>query len=305
MGDVLYESLNDRLYGAPGTWNFRLCSNPDCGLTWLDPVPVEKEIRKAYAEYYTHGREPKNVPRLATRLGNAVSTILSIADPLRHERNKLSLMYLDDRRPGRLLDVGCGNGVRLSRLRDLGWDACGQDVDPAAVSYACQNLGLEVHLGRLEDLRFPPMSFDCITLNHVIEHAHDPAGLLGECRRLLKLDGLIVVVTPNVKSFAHQHFGSSWRGLEPPRHIHLFSPKTLASVAAKAGLTVQGLWTSVANAKTFAHGSLLTKSNGDRSSRVASAFLRRAHTIWFFYRSMLAHAQDSNSGEECVACLVP
>lgn len=274
-------------------------------MTWLDPLPVEKEICKAYAEYYTHRNGLTKVPPLATLFGNIVSRILSLADPLRRERNRLSLMYLDDRKPGRLLDVGCGNGVRLSRFRALGWDTCGQDVDPAAISHARRNLGLDAYLGRLEDLRLPPRSFDCITLNHVIEHAHDPAGLLAECRRILKVDGVIVVVTPNVKSFAHQHFGSFWRGLEPPRHVHVFSPKTLAAVALKAGLTVRRLWTSVANAKTFAHGSLLIKSNGQSSSRVASALLRRAYTTSFFYRSMLAHAQDSKSGEECVAWLVP
>jgi len=209
-------------------------------------------------------------------------------------------MYLDESKPGKLLDVGCGGGIRLSRFRALGWDVCGQDVDPEAIAQAQQSLGLEAHLGPLEDIRFPEMSFDCITLNHVIEHVHDPTSLLTECRRILKKEGHLVVVTPNVRSFAHKHFGPFWRGLEPPRHIHLFSPKTLAAVAGKAGLIVRRLSTTVANTKTFAHGSLLIRSEGHVSSGFATKVIRHAYVMGFLYRSMLAHARDSDSGEECV-----
>jgi ubiquinone/menaquinone biosynthesis C-methylase UbiE len=125
-----------------------------------------------------------------------------------------------------------------------------------------------VHLGRLEDIRFSEMSFDCIILNHVIEHAHDPVMLLKECCRILKRAGLLVVVTPNSRSFAHNHFGPSWRGLEPPRHIHLFSPKTLPTIAVRAGLAIRRSWTTAANARTFGHGSLLIRSAGHSASNL-------------------------------------
>jgi len=46
--------VNDRLFDVPGQWNVRQCTNPDCGLLWLDPRPVEDDIGKLYRNYFTH-----------------------------------------------------------------------------------------------------------------------------------------------------------------------------------------------------------------------------------------------------------
>lgn len=301
-GQTVYEGLQDRLFGAPGAWNFRLCFNVDCGLIWLDPVPVENEMGKVYTEYYTHAVPPTTREAWLSRLlRKSGSVLLAVLDPLRGQRKRLSLMLVGDVKPGKLLDVGCGNGIRLAQLRSLGWDVCGQELDPQAVSFARETLGLRVELGGLEDIRFPEQFFDCVTLNHVIEHVHDPIRLLKECRRVLRTNGRLVVVTPNSRSFAHKHFGQFWRGLEPPRHIHLFSPKTLSTIAAKAGFTVTSLSTTVANASTFVLGSRLVE-NGSVSapSSLGRKFADEIYALGHLYRSVFEHARDRSSGEECV-----
>jgi 2-polyprenyl-3-methyl-5-hydroxy-6-metoxy-1,4-benzoquinol methylase len=267
---------------------------------WLDPVPAEEEIAKAYVRYYTHTASTKKNSGLVSFMGRKLSDILTVMDPLRRQRHKLSMMYLDENPPGKLLDVGCGNGARLARLRSLGWEVCGQDIDPQAVAYAIETFGISAYLGHLEDIRFPEASFDYITLNHVVEHSHDPVRLLKECRRLLKKGGLLVIVTPNADSFAHKYFGSFWRGLEPPRHIHIFSPKTLAVLAAKADLSVFRSWTTVANAVTFGRGSLMVKKCGHLTSSLGSRIFRAGYLSWYLCRSAMAHKKDFDSGEECV-----
>ena len=299
-GRVLYEGLQDKLFQAPGDWNFKRCPNPDCGLIWLDPIPVEEDISKAYTKYYTHAESAVRETDFFNMLQNGVSRVLAIVNPVRRERERLSLMYLDEIKPGKLLDVGCGNGLRLARLRALGWDVVGQDIDPQAVSYARETFGLEVHLGRLKDIGFPGMSFDAITLNHVIEHAHDPVKLLGECQRILRTGGHLVVVTPNSESFAHKHFGAVWRGLEPPRHIHVFSPKTLSAAATRAGLTVCRTSTTVANATTFWRGSMMIRNGGMDTSIWTGRSLTRVRALGYLYRSKFEHVRDTDSGEECV-----
>jgi 2-polyprenyl-3-methyl-5-hydroxy-6-metoxy-1,4-benzoquinol methylase len=297
---LLYENLADGLFGAPGHWNFKLCPSSDCGLMWLDPIPVEQDIGKAYAQYYTHAVLPTRMPLVLGALQKGLSAVLSFVDPVQRERERLSLMYLGDSKPGKLLDVGCGDGSRLARLRALGWDVHGQDVDPDAVARARETFRVDAHLGPLEDIRFSEMSFDCIILNHVIEHAHDPVTLLRECRRILKRAGLLVVVTPNSRSFGHDHFGPAWRGLEPPRHIHLFSPQTLPTVAVRAGLAVRRSWTTAANAGTFGHGSLVIRSAGHSTSNLSGKLFSRAYALGYLYRSVFEHVRDRDSGEECV-----
>jgi SAM-dependent methyltransferase len=267
---------------------------------WLDPIPMEEEIGKAYAKYYTHAETPTRETGPTHVSGKGASLLLSLANPIKHERERLSLMYLDGVKPGRLLDVGCGNGIRLARLRSLGWSVIGQDIDPQAVTYARDTLGRGVYLGELKDIGLPEMTFDAITLNHVIEHAYDPVALLKECRRLLKSGGQLVIVTPNSASFAHKHFGVSWRGLEPPRHIHIFSPKTLPAVTDKAGFTVCRSWTTVANATTFWRGSIMIRNNRLGRSNLKDKALTRARALGYLYRSIFEHFRDTKSGEECV-----
>lgn len=54
LGKPLYQGLKDCLFGAAGEWNLKKCPNPECGLVWLDPMPIEEDIHKAYQNYYTH-----------------------------------------------------------------------------------------------------------------------------------------------------------------------------------------------------------------------------------------------------------
>src|SRR5208283_4697550 len=114
---------------------------------------------------------------------------------------------------------GCGDGRFLALMRDAGWDVYGIEPDPVAAKVAQRELGTSVTVGALEDAGFPDEAFDAVTLSHVIEHVHDPVALLAECRRVLKPDGSVVIVTPNIRSLGHQKFQSLWRGLEPPRHF--------------------------------------------------------------------------------------
>ena len=49
---------------------------------------------------------------------------------------------------GRLLDVGCGNGTELYRLKRMGWEAFGVEVDEEASAQA-RSKGLNVITGNL------------------------------------------------------------------------------------------------------------------------------------------------------------
>jgi SAM-dependent methyltransferase len=254
-GERLYSNIPDRLFGTPGDWNFNRCPASECGLIWLDPIPTEDDIGKAYATYYTHddaqpawsGRLRKwwrvaKSSYMAQRFGcrSEVSLPLRLmaAAPIYLNRSlrdgiDLPLKYFAERK-GRLLEIGCGAGDTLKLAADMGWDVRGLDIDPKAVANA-RGKGRDVHLGQLADQRLADESFDLVLMSHVIEHLHDPSGLLRESRRLLRRDGLLVVLTPNADSWSHARFGVHWRGLEPPRHLFLFNPQTLERTVRASG----------------------------------------------------------------------
>jgi 2-polyprenyl-3-methyl-5-hydroxy-6-metoxy-1,4-benzoquinol methylase len=298
-GELLYEDLSDRLFGAPGGWNFRRCRDLACGLLWLDPMPAEEDIGKAYAKYYTHINVPEHDGRLMWIL-RLVHDLLLSATLISGERKRLAFMYLDGMSPGRVLDVGCGDGSRLARLRSLGWDVRGQEMDPEAASRASQSYGVQVHLGPLDEAGFDEGEFDAVAMNHVIEHVHDPVRLLAGCARLLRKGGTLIAVTPNAESCGHKRFGSAWRGLEPPRHIHLFSQRGLRQLAGRAGFGHLDTWTTPAHAEMVANGTLDVRAGCKEPVDLGRKLMRRLLCLQYQLRWQLAHMKDRNSGEECV-----
>ncbi len=154
--------------------------------------------------------------------------------PTRRASLDFDVMYLPHKPGGRLLEIGCGSGRLLQFLKSLGWTVQGVDFDPHAVDSA-RRKGLEVVLGTLQDQRYPDGSFDAVIMSHVIEHIHDPEELLRECRRILRDQGQITVVTPNARSLGHRVFKSDWRGLEPPRHLQVFTAPALRKLVERVG----------------------------------------------------------------------
>ncbi len=254
-GHRLYEGLGDRLFGVPGLWHLKKCPGPGCGLVWLDPMPLEEDIGKAYKTYYTHQGKPVppdtwlrriyphiQTAYLARRYGYGEKTglqnwllgLLLYLHPGRRADTDFSVMYLPARSGGRLLEVGCGSGQMLRLMQDLGWEVEGVDFDPAAVDNA-RGRGLDVKLGTLEDQSYPDDHFDAVTMSHLVEHVHEPLQLFRESYRILKPGGRLVAVTPNNESLGHKIFGRDWRGLEPPRHLHVFNLASLRRLASRAG----------------------------------------------------------------------
>jgi SAM-dependent methyltransferase len=157
------------------------------------------------------------------------------------------VMYLPAQPNRRLLEVECGSGQMLKFMQDLGWCVEGVDFDPAGVGNANAK-GLQVRLGTLESQKYPNDYFDVIPMGHLIEHVHDPLQLMRECNRILKPGGSLVVVTPNGESWGHKLFKDTWRGLEPPRHLHIFTSPSLRSLAKRAGFQKLRMSTTIRDA---------------------------------------------------------
>ena len=238
-GQPAHTGLKDQLFGAPGEWDLHCCKNRDCELYWLNPMPEPGDLPIAYEAYYTHEerarREDQPAGSWPSSWLEAVHRMVMDATGTTRARRLANDSYLADAKPGRLLEVGCGDGSRLLRLKKHGWLVEGQDVDPQAGAHALAASGITVYGGKLEALHLPEGRYDAIVMNHVIEHAVDPLGLLQECHRLLVPGGQFVAVTPNTLSFGHRFFGAHWVHLDPPRHLSLFSVRNLPVLARNAG----------------------------------------------------------------------
>ena len=279
-GTPLHTQLSDRLFDATGTWSLLSCTG--CSLVWLDPQP--ESPLELYDRYYTHGGEAD--PETASLLRRAVyrgiptarmgypptpgapplerwlGQVLAWIGPLR-EIAEHGVMWLPVSRRGRLLDVGCGSGLFLERMRDFGWQVAGVEPDAPAASAAKQRLGDDtLVVDDLDDPALASESFDAVTLSHVIEHVPDPVGTLGRCRELLAPTGTLVCVTPNTRSLGARSFGASWLHWDPPRHLHLFDPTSLEQATQEAGLEVERVTTPGSTAHFIWQASSLIERRG-------------------------------------------
>jgi 2-polyprenyl-3-methyl-5-hydroxy-6-metoxy-1,4-benzoquinol methylase len=310
QGDYLYQGLTDNQYGTPGLWDFRKCPSPDCGLVWLDPMPVPEALSEAYRDYFTHAEEGSRTPGrsltlLAKRWMRGAHQLALRLTPLYGQLRRRDSRFLDAVKPGRLLDVGCGAGDFLAQMRQAGWVVEGQEVDPEAAAHARSLHGFTVHLGSLEELGIEENTFDAVTMNHVIEHVHDPVALLAECQRILKPGGVLVSITPNVESFSHQVFQSDWVGMDRPRHLHLFSARTMEEAARRAGLRSCEVLTTVAHARDQAMISLLIRRRGTgEPARPLKQLRSHITAIVHQMRAWATCRSQGNAGDECVLMAV-
>jgi 2-polyprenyl-3-methyl-5-hydroxy-6-metoxy-1,4-benzoquinol methylase len=236
-GMVLHENLADRLFHAPGVWNLRRCMNERCELFWTDPLPDSADIWKLYQSYWTHGNNSEPDAELSSVGKRRIKRLAARLLFWRREALLSDSRYLNQMPAGRLLDVGCGTGDFLAGMAQIGWDATGIDFDEEAVVSARRHQGIKVFSGSIFDQKFPHDAFDAITLSNVIEHIPSPLEMFIELKRILAPGGRITIVTPNPNSLGHRSFGRCWRGLEPPRHLFLFTPRMLKALAVRAGLT--------------------------------------------------------------------
>jgi 2-polyprenyl-3-methyl-5-hydroxy-6-metoxy-1,4-benzoquinol methylase len=289
------------------------CASTSCGLLWLDPAPLGEDLPLAYRTYYTHASRRSRPAFLdaptrwvkegcaSARLGYRVpfaplKRLLALAlvalPDARLDLDRLSFR-LAPQPGGRLLDVGCGEGRAIEWLSQLGWNAEGVDFDRSAVGRARER-GLRVALGSIHEQAYPSESFDAVTLSHVIEHVPEPASLLSECRRVLRPGGVLALVTPNASSLGHARFAHAWRGLEPPRHLQIFTSAALHALVERSGLRVTTL-ESDAGGAAFLH----RESSGHPGiGRVPTAVRRAANAFASEERARLR--TDPWAGEELI-----
>ncbi|MFQ3611807.1 MAG: class I SAM-dependent methyltransferase [Fimbriimonadales bacterium] len=252
----LYTGLRDKVYkGTPGEWDFYQCAQCQCG--YFDPRPTPQAVGKLYVEYYTHTTQ--SIPeyhqlsllgKVRRILGNGYRNYrfgtnerpasplgILVAWLMRDYRALLDAggRHLPKAKPNaRLLDVGCGSGDFMLLAQRAGWQVMGVEPDPEAVKVARQR-GLKVVEGDIHALKDDTEAYDGITLNHVIEHVHDPIAVLSACYRLLRPGGWLWIETPNLNAQGHARFGADWVGLDIPRHLVVFTYEALCNLLHQVG----------------------------------------------------------------------
>lgn len=183
-----------------------------CGVATTDPWPSAAKLDQAYEGAYRPDTGRFSGP------GDAL---------LRWSRSLLARRLDEIAPPGRILDVGCGDGTLLDALAATGREAVGVERDS----------------DRPDVIDAGPKGIDGewagVVFWHSLEHLAEPAAALVEAKRLLGSGGIMVIALPNSESFQARVFGARWFALDPPRHLVHIGAVALRARLAELGMQIE------------------------------------------------------------------
>lgn len=197
----------------------RLCSN--CGLVYQSPRMSDEELSVFYEQEYRQLYQGSSEPAakdLAVQRRRAEALQAFVKDQYSNISSHL--------------DIGSSSGLLLQHFKDtFGCEPVGIEPGDAYRNYARQQ-GLTVYASLDELMGVHPVSFDLISLAHVLEHIPQPVQYLDNLRHnLLHPHGHMLVEVPNL--YAHDCFELA--------HLVSYSRHTLTQTLHRAGFEIVAL----------------------------------------------------------------
>lgn len=193
-----------------------------CGLLYINPQPSDDEISALYSEDYYR---PWGLDS-----DSSVVSEMKIAT----FDDKLSTVERFTGK-GRVLDIGCATGFFLEAAKRRGWDVFGVEISPYSAEIAQGRFGKDrVFNGELTSASYEDGFFDVIFMSDLVEHVKDTDAFFKEVFRIVKVGGIIAIVTPNIKSLSYRLMRRSWPHLKM-EHLYYFSSSTMKMLLEREG----------------------------------------------------------------------
>ena len=202
-------------YDRIGKKPYRLLSCPDCGV-------VSSEPREAVgAEWYA-----------------AAAPLRALEKKPAAESDWRFQQFLSEKvPPGKILDVGCGDGSFMDLARIAGFSPSGFDYDERVTAQARAKGLSDAHT--MEFSKFcksrKPGEFDAATFFDVLEHTPEPAWFFGEVKRLLKPGAYVAITLPN--GLRPLPWGREEHDF-PPHHFTRWTPESMRRFLERQGFEV-------------------------------------------------------------------
>lgn len=214
----------DLHYGIIGSWNYHRCL--DCKVVFLNPAPTEAFLKNAYDDSYYSYQQFGTIKRWQIWARRFIGYSPGVTRDPRFTK------------PGRVLDIGCGSGEFLYKMKMAGWETHGVELGAKAAEIGNRFYALNIQAGTLVTAKFPEGYFDYVRLNHSFEHLVNPHETIELIRKYLSTSGLLFIGVPNIESIQSRVFRKCWWNLGPPVHPFGYSFYTLSWLLKQHGFEV-------------------------------------------------------------------
>ena len=268
-----YRGVEDYFYGGRGAWDYEM---DDSGHLRISEIP--DNLASYYSNYSTHSSSDEfgscidfSARRqyvLQRKLGHSFknqksgfSVFYAIASwaPTVTSSDLMSVLKIrgEEFDNKHVLDFGCGSGLIAARFAALGANVVGYEPDSSAACFNSNFESFQAFCDLEQCAATRDSGFDFIVLNHVIEHLESPLTTISRLKLMLAPGGRLLITTPNANSLFHKIFGRYWRGLEAPRHLHVFTKKSLGEVLQSSGFPTMEISTEVRSSWLIFYSSFL------------------------------------------------
>jgi SAM-dependent methyltransferase len=239
----------------------------ECGLIFLNPRPRANKLNNYYSDFYSfyedknekwyHKFTERLVSNSLSKSKNSIVSNIFISLLNFYPRTRKHLIFktyphpksfLDNEKPCKILDIGCGSGVSthifgkqysLVNLKKNGFEVFGIEISGKARNIAERN-GVTKIYPDLIKADFSENFFDIIRLNWSLEHVQYPSRILKECYKILKKNGRLIVSIPNYSGFTYKLLPTC---VEAPIHMYYFTTETFKKYCSKMNFTVIDYYT--------------------------------------------------------------
>jgi SAM-dependent methyltransferase len=216
---VQFDSIDFAARKTPDQQHFRIVECENCGLIYSSPILPSGDIQELYR---------KSSFIYETQLANMIRDY--------KEQLRTLLPLLPSK--GRLLEIGCANGLFLQAALELGFeDVRGVEPSEKAIRAADPAVQGKIVNSLFHADLFPAESFDVVCCFQVLDHLLDPGAVLRDLAKLLRRGGLVLLLNHNIRSWLLRLLGERCPMFDI-EHIYLFDKRTVAKLLRDNGLDV-------------------------------------------------------------------
>jgi SAM-dependent methyltransferase len=231
--------LREMMFGTREEFEYFKCSN--CGCLQIKNIP--KNIQDYYPDNYLAFPVSKESLLKKYLLSKREKYLLCgrslvgriLIQIFGTPAHYLWVRELNLNRSDSILEVGCGNGELLLKLKEAGFNNL-LGIDPFIKRDIVYDQNLRILKKTIEQIS--DLQFDLIMFHHSFEHLDSPHETFQSINKLLKNGGKVLIRVPIIDSYAWENYKTDWVQLDPPRHYFLYTVKSIEYLSTKYGFVI-------------------------------------------------------------------